>query len=404
MLRTTWEWKSGVPHVLRGTWALALVVVSCCSVVGGDLVSSKSEIERWERPRILRLADSLLTTEPQTITAIPCGRSAGGRHDYFSEGDYWWPDPDHPQGPYIRRDGLTNPENFVAHRNVLRSMSITVPALVAAFKVTGDRLYADRAMEHLIAWFIDTTTMMNPHFTYSQAIKGICTGRAPGVIDGIHLAEVAQSIRALERSGYLKGADLASLKNWFRQLLWWLTTHPYGLEERGLGNNHTVCWTVQVGAYALMLNDKERLDSCVAFFKNVLLPDQMAGDGSFPKELQRTKPYGYSLFTLDAMAMVCQICLLGREDLFAFALPDGRSFKRGMEFMVPFIRDRSTWHKPPDVMYNDYWPVRHPALLLAGLAFHEHSYIELWKSLEADPSVEEVVRNFPYRQPVLWLD
>ncbi len=403
MLKTPWEWKRRVPHGLRETWALALMVLSCDRVICGDLDSAKSEIARWERPRVVRLADSLLSTEPQTVTAFTCGRSAGGMHDYFSEGDYWWPDPGHPQGPYIRRDGHTNPENFVAHRNVLRTMSIAVPALVAAFKLTGDRLYADRAMKHLSAWFIDTTTMMNPHFTYSQAIKGVCTGRAPGVIDGVHLAEVAQSIRTLERSGYLKGIDLASLKSWFRQLTGWLTTHPYGLEERGLGNNHTVCLTVQVGAYALLLNDRALMDSCVAFFREVMLPEQMAGDGSFPKELQRTKPYGYSLFTLDAMAMVCQIGLLGGEDLFAFGLPDGRSFKRGVEFMVPFIRDKRTWQKPPDVMYHEYWPVRHPALLLAGLAFHEHSYIDLWKTLEADPSVDEVVRNFPYRQPVLWL-
>ena len=33
-------------------------------------------------------------------------------HDYFSEGDYWWPDPKNPGGPYIRRDGFSNPANF----------------------------------------------------------------------------------------------------------------------------------------------------------------------------------------------------------------------------------------------------------------------------------------------------
>ena len=31
-------------------------------------------------------------------------------------------------------------------------------------------------------------------------------------------------------------------------------------------------------------------------------------------------------------------------------------------------------------------------------------YIELWKTLDPDPTVEEVIRNFPFRQPVLWVD
>ena len=42
--------------------------------------------------------------------------SAGGRHDFYSEGDYWWPDPKSPDSPYIQRDGRSNPANFTAHR------------------------------------------------------------------------------------------------------------------------------------------------------------------------------------------------------------------------------------------------------------------------------------------------
>jgi hypothetical protein len=29
--------------------------------------------------------------------------------------------------------------------------------------------------------------------------------------------------------------------------------------------------------------------------------------------------------------------------------------------------------------------------------------VELWKALEPDPAVDEVVRNYPIRQPLLWL-
>jgi hypothetical protein len=75
-----------------------------------------------------------------------------------------------------------------------------------------------------------------------------------------------------------------------------------------------------------------------------------------------------------------------------------------MEFIVPFIADKSSWQLPPDVMYWDEWPVRHPSLLFAGAAYDKKDYIDLWKSLPRWPETEEGMRNFPIRQPVLWLE
>jgi hypothetical protein len=72
--------------------------------------------------------------------------------------------------------------------------------------------------------------------------------------------------------------------------------------------------------------------------------------------------------------------------------------------MAPYIRDKKTWPKPPDVMYDQEWPMRQASLLFAGVAFDEPSYLRLWASLPADSAVEEVVRNFFIRQPLLWFD
>src|ERR1035438_7699274 len=52
-----------------------------------------------DRKRILAAADRYLKEKPITVTAAHSPRSAGGLHDYFSEGDYWWPDPQNPKGP-----------------------------------------------------------------------------------------------------------------------------------------------------------------------------------------------------------------------------------------------------------------------------------------------------------------
>src|SRR5882724_11009612 len=86
-------------------------------------------LHHHERRRVLRAANQYLHEPPITLTAYKSVRSAGGPHDYFSEGDYWWPDPANPDGPFIRRDGMTNPDNFVEHRRALFRMCIQVPAL-----------------------------------------------------------------------------------------------------------------------------------------------------------------------------------------------------------------------------------------------------------------------------------
>jgi hypothetical protein len=298
---------------------------------------------------------------------------------------------------------MTNPDNFVGHRNALLRLSIQVPALAAAYKITGDEKYATSAIRHLIAWFVADATKMNPHLKFAQAISGKVTGRGVGIIDTIHLIEVAKAISVLEHSRSLKPSQAKAIKKWFSEYLTWLTTHPYGIEERNAKNNHGTCWAFQVAAFAQLTGDSAKFDSCRQRFREVLLPGQMAADGSFPLELKRTKPYGYSLFNAEVMAGLCEILSTKDQNLWQFAMPDGRSMHKAMEFLYPFVKDKNSWPYGRDVMYWNNWPVRQSSLLFAGNAYGEDKYIALWKTLNADPTEQEVLRNFPIRQPVLWL-
>lgn len=120
------------------------------------------DVAAIDRGRVLPAAQRYVREKPITVTASSSPRSAGGRHDFFSEGDYWWPDPVNPAAPYIQRDGMTNPGNFVKHRQALMRLSVQVPALTAAFLITKQQKYADHAALHLRAWFLDEGTRMNP--------------------------------------------------------------------------------------------------------------------------------------------------------------------------------------------------------------------------------------------------
>ena len=357
-----------------------------------------------ERPRILQKAADYLDAAPVSVTAYRAERSEGSKHDFFSEGDYWWPDPANPDGPYVRRDGLTNPDNFVAHRRAMVRLSEIVGTLASAWLLTGEPRYAERVNAHLNAWFVDPETQMNPSLLYGQAIQGRVTGRSIGIIDTIHLVEVARGAKLLGEAGALPAEDYAAIKAWFADYLDWLQTHPFGQQEREHPNNHGVCWSMQAAAFADLVGREDVLKWVRRQFKTVYLGDMMGADGGFPAELARTKPYGYSLFVLDAMAMVAQIASTQGDDLWAFTLPDGRGMALGLEFIAPYVADKSAWPYAEDVLYWDEWPVRQPSLLLGGLQLDRPDYLELWRALEADPETPEVIRNLPVRHPLLWVE
>ena len=344
---------------------------------------------------ILEQAGKWLDREPVTVTGFVAERSAGGIHDFYSEGDYWWPDPENPDGPYIRRDGESNPDNFSEHRKAMIDFSMAVGSLASAYLLTGRQEYADAVGKHVRAWFIDEQTRMNPSLLYAQAIKGRVTGRGIGIIDTIHLIEVAQALIRLED---VLGSDcVEGARQWFAQYLQWMTTHPYGIDEMNARNNHGTCWALQAAAFARFTGDREVTELCKQRFKEVFIPTQMAEDGSFPQELARTKPYGYSLFNLDAMATLCHILSEDGEDLW-------ESLRKAVDYMLPYVQDKGGWPFAKDVMYWDEWPVAQPAYLFAWLRYGDDEYLQAWEKFEHFPTNAEVLRNLPVRNPLLWLE
>ena len=181
-------------------------------------------------------------------------------------------------------------------------------------------------------------------------------------------------------------------------------THQYSIDEMNTRNNHATCWVMQVASFARLTGNEKILDFCRQRYREVLLPGQMADDGSFPQELRRTKPYGYSLFNLDAMTMVCLILSDKDNDLVNYQTPEGRSLRKGIEFLYPFAADKTKWTYGKDVMYWDEWPVAHPFLVIGAYKFGVKAWLETWKRLDHFPSNEEVIRNLPVRNPVIWME
>ena len=362
------------------------------------------DVAKIDRERILKLADAALNQEPVTIIAFRAKLSEGGPHDFYSNGDYWWPNPNTTNGlPYVQRDGQTNPENFNEHRKCIWKLKGTIAALGAAYKITGDDKYVSKAVALLKVFFLDDATRMNPSLKYAQAVPGVSPGRGIGIIDTLHLVEIPKAVEAMEKSSAFPPEVLSGLKKWFADYVGWMRSSKNGNDEANAGNNHAVaCW-LQVAVFAQFTGDEANLAECRRRFTEIFIPKQMTNDGSFPAELLRTKPYAYSIFQLDNLTTLCQVLSTPENDLWNFATPDGRSLRKGMEFLYPFLADKSTWPKKPDVNAWESWPARQPSLLFAGVAFDEQKYLDLWKKLPADPTNEEVRRNVAITQPILWV-
>jgi len=374
------------------------------SVPVGEPAPFKKEMTEVLRKQVLQEAARALREEPVTVTASASPRSAGGKHDFYSEGDYWWPDPGSADSPYIQRDGMTNPDNFTDHRKAMIRLSRLVGALASAYSITGDEKYVRKALDHCRAWFVDTATRMNPSLLFAQAIKGRATGRGIGIIDTIQLMEVVQGLLVMENAASMDKPLLDRIRAWFAQYLQWLTTHQYGKDEMNAANNHGTCWAMQVAAFARFTGNEEWMNFCRERYKNVFLPSQMAADGSFPQELRRTKPYGYSLFNLDAMSTICQLLSTKEDDLWNYQTADGRSIRKGIEFLYPYIADKSKWAYKQDVMYWKEWPVAQPSLIFGANAFGLKKWFDTWKRLDHAPETEEVIRNLPVRHPLIWMN
>jgi hypothetical protein len=380
---------------LAGAAALAAAAPS--------LAGPALDLRTIERRRVLENGAKALKERPLTVTAFPSPRSPGRPNDYYSEADYWWPDPANPGGlPYIRRDGYSNPDKFVGHREALIRLSVIVPALAAAWLLTSEARYARHAEAHLAAWFANPDTRMNPHLEHAQAILGVNTGRGIGIIDTLHLVEVARAVQRLRDGGVSARTD-AAVTRWFGEYLRWMTTSEKGLDERDEENNHGTCWALQAAEFARLTGDESLRKELRGRFRTLLVPQQIAPDGAQPRELRRTKPYSYSLFNLDVFAALAQTLSTSADDLWRFETDDGRSLRKAVAFMYPFTADKTAWPYAKDVEHFDDLPVRQPNLLFAGLAYSEPRYLELWRRLPADPSVGEIIRNHPVRQPILWL-
>jgi unsaturated chondroitin disaccharide hydrolase len=323
-------------------------------VRGENLVESRRRLAAGDamlRPAYDALIDSAqaaLAEAPVSVTQKTRTPPSGDKHDYMSLAPYWWPDTTKPGGvPFVRRDGVVNPESRVDHDGWrMYAMMKRVEALSLAYWFTGEERYAEGAAKHLRVWFLDPATRMNPNLRFGQAIPGVTEGRGIGIIDTRYLPQIVDAIRLLDGSSALSSGDRAGLEQWCRDYLRWMLESPQGKEERAAENNHGNFYDEQIAALALFVGDSAVARRTLRESAPSRIAKQIARDGRQPLELERTRPLHYSLFNLDALTMIAEMGRHAGIDLWRYAGPGGGSVLDALRFVAPYADSLVTWPTP----------------------------------------------------------
>jgi hypothetical protein len=85
---------------------------------------------------VIQKAQSFLAVKVDSIVEKSQIPPSGNKHDFFSLSPYYWPDPNNPKGPYILKDGHTNPESTaIPDKQKLSDMTYKVKILSLAYRI-----------------------------------------------------------------------------------------------------------------------------------------------------------------------------------------------------------------------------------------------------------------------------
>ena len=290
-------------------------------------------------------AEAALKLKPASVMDKPLTAVSGDKHDYFSYGPYWWPDPAKADGlPYIRRDGQRNPAALENTDDAAFSLlGPAIETLGLAYWFTSDERYARKAGLLVRVWFLDPATRMNPNFQHAQAIPGITDGRGIGIIEARRLINVNEGLALIAGSPAWTGADRAAFHTWLTAFYEWLTTSANGRDEQAAENNHGTWYDAQVAHLALVLGRTPDAKRILTEGLARRLARQVEPDGSQPRELARTKSLNYSIYNLEGLFACARLAEHAGVDWWSFATADGRSLRAALAFLAPYLDASKPW-------------------------------------------------------------
>ena len=334
-------------------------------------------------------ADRLLDLKPASVLDSSGVAASGDRHDYYSAGPYWWPDPARPNGlPYVQRDGQVNPESRInGDMPAFRRTCESVRTLSLTWFFTGDERYARKAAQLTRVWFLEPATRMNPNFQHAQGIPGISPGRGTGLIEARHLMLLNDGLALLAGSPAWPATDARAMRTWLEEFYRWLTTSKNGNDEAAATNNHGSWYDAQTAHLALVLDRTDDAKKIVLTAQTKRIAHQIEPDGSQPHELRRTRSLNYVLFNLEALTLLARLGSHVGVDLWKFSTTDGRSLRAALQVAAPYVDPAKPWPKE-DISAENRARVL-PLLVESLRHSNDRDYRELLRRFGAPPAEPE---------------
>ncbi|UMB54137.1 alginate lyase family protein [Lutibacter sp. A64] len=304
----------------------------------------KKAVENYKE--LLNNADQLLDVKAYSVvnkTGLPPSKN---KHDYMSIGPYWWPNPNTDDGlPYIRKDGEINPEtrndftDFVEKNNFISA----VTTLSEAYFFSDKKQYATKSLALINTWFLNEETRMNPNVNFGQYVPGKSEGRCFGIIEFDGITTVIQFLELAKDRNILDKKTEDGMLIWFTEYSDWLKNSKLGKEEATRKNNHGTHYDVQLLNILVYLNKIEEVKKYLSTVTKNRIFSQIEPDGSQPLELARTKSFSYSVMNLHGFLELAKMGQKVGIDLWNVTSQDGRSIKKGYQYMIPYVTGQKEW-------------------------------------------------------------
>ncbi|HTV47926.1 MAG TPA: alginate lyase family protein [Phycisphaerae bacterium] len=329
-------------------------------------------------------ANQDLDIKPLSVMDKPKAGPSGDKHDYVSYADYYWPNPNTPNGlPYIRRDGYY--DHAVINQGDSPRFQKVIPAiyrLALAYWFTGNAAYSEHAGELLRVWFLDPATRMNPNMKAAQLVLGDNTIRGEGLIEFRWMYQLVDALGLLNDAPGWSNQDAQQMHTWLEAYDSWLDTSPNAKAERSAENNHGTWINVQEAALLLYLGKTDEAKAIFMHDQTKRIPGQIKPDGEQPLEQVRNEGLSYCLFNLTAQTDLANLARSAGVDLWHFKTQDGAGIQQALDYILPYAFYEKKWPRSQRAKIDTDTLI--PLLLEAQNAYGKKGYAEYLSKIPQD--------------------
>ena len=261
-------------------------------------------------------------------------------HDFVSISKYCWPadENDHSVMPWVMKDGYINYDEYNKYDTERQTKMVSnVRTLSLAYFFSGDEVFAQKAVDHIKAWFINPDSRVNPNYDYGQVIPGVNNnkGNTAGVIQGQILVEMLAGVSLIRGSqAYTQEVD-RGLKKWVSEMYEWMTTAPIAVKEDVAANNHSVAYDQSLLAYCMFTGNHTKISEILAAFPARRIFAQIEPDGQQPQETRRTLGYHYSYYNVKHFIEICEMAKSYAPYLYSVN-QGGRCIDKAVEYIASY--------------------------------------------------------------------